>query len=217
MILLSKFDPVHHISIMDLQDNLRSWRLPQALWAHNLWVLSCAGFRHLAGFHARVILDVAACRLGELGDVHDVMGVLGGDHVVTVVLRVLVIGSAASNLVLRYLSPGGERVQTGHPLTIHICAVQFVHKRGTHTTRLAQGPTRLKSSRIAFHLCAPEKNLSSGVAHVSSSSVDSPAVHHEHLIFLIHSSFNPMQEQLKPLLQWCLASYAAGYSAGKLV
>ena len=23
----------------------------------------------------------------------------------------------------------------GHPLTIHICAVQFVHKRGTHTQR----------------------------------------------------------------------------------
>ena len=25
--------------------------------------------------------------------------------------------------------------QEGHPLTIHICAVQFVHKRGTHTQR----------------------------------------------------------------------------------
>ena len=100
--------------------------------------------------------------------------------------------SAALELVQlpRHLCPGGERVQTGHPLTIHICAVQFIHKRETHTTRLAQGPTRLKPSRIAFHLCAPEKNLSSGVAHVSSSSVDSPAVHHEHLTFLIHSSFN---------------------------
>ena len=53
------------------------------------------------------------------------------------------------------------------PLIIHICAVQFVHKRGTHITRLAQGPARLKKSRIAFHLCAPEKNLSSDVAHVS--------------------------------------------------
>ena len=27
---------------------------------------------------------------------------------------------------------------TGHPLTTHICAVQSVHKRGTHRTRLAQ-------------------------------------------------------------------------------
>ena len=29
-------------------------------------------------------------------------------------------------------------VQTGHPLAMHICAVQFVHKRGTHITHLAQ-------------------------------------------------------------------------------
>ena len=28
-----------------------------------------------------------------------------------------------------------RRVYTGHPFTIHICAVQFVHKRGTHTQR----------------------------------------------------------------------------------
>ena len=34
----------------------------------------CAGFRHSAGFHARVILDGAACRLGELGEVDDVLG-----------------------------------------------------------------------------------------------------------------------------------------------
>ena len=38
-------------------------------------------------------------------------------------------------------------------------AAQPVHKRGTHITRLAQGPTR---SRIALHLCALEKSLSSG-------------------------------------------------------
>ena len=43
-----------------------------------------------AGFHARVILDGAACRLGDLGDVHDELGVLGGDRVVQIVLRVLV-------------------------------------------------------------------------------------------------------------------------------
>ena len=47
-------------------------------------------FCHSAGFHARVILDGAACRLRELGDVRDVPGVLGVDHVVPVVLRVLV-------------------------------------------------------------------------------------------------------------------------------
>ena len=55
-----------------------------------VWELSCAGFRHSAGFHARVILDGAACQLGELGDVRDVLGVLRVDHVVAVVLRVLV-------------------------------------------------------------------------------------------------------------------------------
>ena len=48
---------------------------------NNMRELSCAGFRHTAGFHARVILDGVACRLGELGDVHD--------PVVPVVLRVL--------------------------------------------------------------------------------------------------------------------------------
>ena len=49
------------------------------------------------------------------------------------------------------------------PLTIHIGAVQFVHKaRNAHRA--------LGSSHhgFAFHLCAPEKNLSSGVAHVSN-------------------------------------------------
>ena len=56
----------------------------------NLWELSCAGFRHSAGLHARVILDGAACRLTELGDVRDVLGVLGADHVVPIVLRVVV-------------------------------------------------------------------------------------------------------------------------------
>ena len=55
-----------------------------------LWELTCAGFRHSAGFHARVILDGAACRLGEHRDVPDELGVLGGDHVVPSVVRVLV-------------------------------------------------------------------------------------------------------------------------------
>ena len=82
-----------------------------------------------------------------------------------------------------------EILLAGHPLTTHTCAVQSVHKRGTHTTRLAQGAARLKSYGLQCHLCAPEKNLSSGVAHVSSLLVDSPASYHEHITFLIHSSF----------------------------
>ena len=35
-----------------------------------------SGFRHSAGLHARVILDGAACRPGDLGDVLDVLSVL---------------------------------------------------------------------------------------------------------------------------------------------
>ena len=52
--------------------------------------LLCAGFRHSAGLHARVILDGGACRLRELGDVRDVLGVLGVALVVPIVLRLLV-------------------------------------------------------------------------------------------------------------------------------
>ena len=74
---------------MDLQNKLQFLRQSQALWAHNLWELSCEGFRPSAGFHARVILDGAACQLWEIGDVHDVLGVLGVDLVVPIVLRVL--------------------------------------------------------------------------------------------------------------------------------
>ena len=37
-----------------------------------------------------MILDGAACRLGEHGDVHDVLRVLGDDHIEPIVLRVLV-------------------------------------------------------------------------------------------------------------------------------
>ena len=39
-----------------------------------LW---CAGFRHSASLHAKVILDGATCRLKEFGDVRDVLSVLG--------------------------------------------------------------------------------------------------------------------------------------------
>ena len=50
----------------------------------------CAGFRDSAGFHARVIVDGAACRLGDPGGADDVLDVLGVDRVVPIVVRVLV-------------------------------------------------------------------------------------------------------------------------------
>ena len=34
-----------------------------------------SGFRHSAGFHARVVLEGAACGLGVLGEVDDVLRV----------------------------------------------------------------------------------------------------------------------------------------------
>ena len=59
---------------MDLQNKLRS------LTGRKFFgLITCGlvvrGFRHSAGLHARVILDGAASRLGELG-VCDVRGVL---------------------------------------------------------------------------------------------------------------------------------------------
>ena len=51
--------------------------------------------------------------------------------------------------------------------------------------------TWLKSHGLQCHLCAREKNLSSGVAHVSPVVALSPAVSHEDIIFLIHSSLAP--------------------------
>ena len=50
----------------------------------------CAGFHHSAGFHARVVLDGAACRLGRLGEIDDVIGALGVDRIVSIVVCVLV-------------------------------------------------------------------------------------------------------------------------------
>ena len=41
-----------------------------------LWELACAGLRHSASLHARVILDGATCRLSDLGDARDVLSVL---------------------------------------------------------------------------------------------------------------------------------------------
>ena len=63
---------MHLIIDMDLLFS-RSLRQSQALWDHNLWRMVCAGFRHSAGFHARVVVDGAACRLGGLGEVDDVL------------------------------------------------------------------------------------------------------------------------------------------------
>ena len=60
------------------------------LAVQEVWELWCAGFRRSAGLHAGVILDGAACRLRELGDVRDVLGALGVALVVPIVLRVLV-------------------------------------------------------------------------------------------------------------------------------
>ena len=63
---------------------------PESFLSAKLWELWCAGFRHSAGLHARVILDGATCPLRELGDVRDVLGVLGVALVVPIVLCVLV-------------------------------------------------------------------------------------------------------------------------------
>ena len=50
----------------------------------------CASFRHSARFHARVVLDGVAFRLGEHVEVDDALGVIGEDGVVPIVVRVLV-------------------------------------------------------------------------------------------------------------------------------
>ena len=44
------------------------------LWI--MWEVSCAGFRHSAGLHARVILDAATCQPRKPGDVRDILSVL---------------------------------------------------------------------------------------------------------------------------------------------
>ena len=61
--------------------NLKTVGKPCALFLSEkrprlLWDLLCAGFRHSAGLHARVILDGATCRLKGLGDELDVLSVL---------------------------------------------------------------------------------------------------------------------------------------------
>ena len=62
-------------------------------------------------------------------------------------------------------------------------SVQYSLFRRTERTPRAW----LKSHGLKCHLCAPEKNLSCGVAHVSPLVVPSPAVYHEH--HLLHPLF----------------------------
>ena len=55
-----------------------------------VWRMCCAGFRHSADFHDRVVLDGVAFRLVVLGEVDDALYVLGVDRVVPIVVCVLV-------------------------------------------------------------------------------------------------------------------------------
>ena len=56
--------------------DLRPCRVPRTHNnMHTTWELLCAGFRHSAGLHARVVLDGGTSRLRELGDVRDVLSV----------------------------------------------------------------------------------------------------------------------------------------------
>ena len=67
----------------------RSLRPSQALWAPDLWRMYSAGFHHSAGFHARVVLDGAACRLGDPWEL--MMYWVFLEHIVVpIVVRVLV-------------------------------------------------------------------------------------------------------------------------------
>ena len=74
---------------------------------------------------------------------------------------------------------------TGHPLTKHICGAQSVHKRGTHTTRLAQ------VTRIAVSALCAWKESSHLVSHMSHPLLLSPtcrslrAHHLPHSLFLL--------------------------------
>ena len=78
---------MHHV----IEVVLLSLRPSQAPWAHNLWRVCCAGFRHSAGFHDKVVLDSDAFGLVVLGEVDDALGVLGVDRIVPIVERVLVL------------------------------------------------------------------------------------------------------------------------------
>ena len=65
----------------------------------------------------------------------------------------------------------------------HLCSTVWSQARNANH---ALGSS---NNGLQCHLCSPEKNLSSSVAHVSPFVVLSLAVYHEHIIFLTHSSF----------------------------
>ena len=73
---------------------------------------------------------------------------------------------------------------------VHLCSTVCSQARNAHHALGSRASTAQVITDCISTLCAPEKNLSSGVAHVSPFVVLSPAVYHEHIIiFLIHSSF----------------------------
>ena len=72
------------------------------------------------------------------------------------------------------------------PINTAYSAVQSLHKRGTHRTRLAQ--------ELQRHLCAPENSSVIWSARVSPFVALSLALHHEHIFFLIHASFLPRHQ-----------------------
>ena len=91
------------------------------------------------------------------------------------------------------LFPSEERfwhVWTRHPLTTHICAVQSVHRRGTHTTRLAQ-VTRIAVSS----LCAWKESVIWSAHLTLCCSLACRSL--EHIIFLIHSSTTTQEHALQ--------------------
>ena len=64
-------------------------------------------------------------------------------------------------------------LRTGHAFTNHICAIPFVHKRGTHRTRL----------RIAISFLTFEKNMSFDLHMFHFFDCPLTAVYHEHINF----------------------------------
>ena len=78
---------------------------------------------------------------------------------------------------------GKCRQHTHDPLHVQRSAVCSQARNASH----ALGSKAVKARHC--HFCAPEKNLSSVVAHVSPFVVLAPAVYHEHITFLIHFCF----------------------------
>ena len=74
-----------------------------------------------------------------------------------------------------------REVQTGHPHTTHICASPF-----TSAERIARA---WLNAQALYNIFVRLKESVNWSAHVSPFVALSPAVYHEHIIFLIHSSF----------------------------